>query len=197
MKHCPDCGAEHYPGALFCDMCGAAVHAASRAHVAAGRQAAERPSAVQPAAPSRRVTESGRFESVILPAAPAPAMPPRALHIRLPHHDATLILTGALIQVGRADPGGGHADPGGGHADPGSVHAPELDLTTYGGQERGVSRRHATIQWVEGSYVLIDQHSSNGTWLNDVRLVPGYAYQIPPGAKVRFGGLLVQLTIAD
>ncbi|HRO24282.1 MAG TPA: FHA domain-containing protein [Promineifilum sp.] len=129
-------------------------------------------------------------ESVILPAAPAPAMPPRALHIRLPHHDATLILTGALIQVGRADPGSVHADPG-------SVHAPELDLTTYGGQERGVSRRHATIQWVEGSYVLIDQHSSNGTWLNDVRLVPGYAYQIPPGAKVRFGGLLVQLTIAD
>lgn len=190
MKHCPDCGAEHYPGALFCDMCGAAVHAASRAHVSATRRAAERPSVVQPATHSHRVTESGRFESVILPAAPAPAMPPRALHIRLPHHDATLILTGALIQVGRADPGSVHADPG-------SVHAPELDLTTYGGQERGVSRRHATIQWVEGNYVLIDQHSSNGTWLNDVRLVPGYAYQIPPGAKVRFGGLLVQLTIAD
>lgn len=190
MKHCPDCGAEHYPGALFCDMCGAAVHAASRAHVAAGRQAAERPSAVQPAAPSRRVTESGRFESVILPAAPAPAMPPRALHIRLPHHDATLILTGALIQVGRADPGSVHADPG-------SVHAPELDLTTYGGQERGVSRRHATIQWVEGNYVLIDQHSSNGTWLEGVRLVAGYAYQLPPQATVRFGNLVVQLATSD
>lgn len=183
MKHCPDCGAEHYPGALFCDMCGAAVHAASRAHVSATRRAAERPSVVQPATHSRRVTESGRFESVIIPATPTPATPPRTLHIRLPHHDATLTLTGTIIQVGRADPGGGHA--------------PELDLTAYGGQERGVSRRHATIQWVEGSYVLVDQHSSNGTWLNDVRLAAGYAYQIPPGAKVRFGGLLVQLTIAD
>ena len=80
---------------------------------------------------------------------------------------------------------------------PDDAHVPELDLTPYGGQERGVSRLHATIQWVEGNYVLIDQHSSNGTWLNGVRLVAGYAYQIPPGAAARFGGLLVHLTIAD
>jgi len=183
MNHCPDCDAEHYPGALFCDMCGAAVHAASRAHVAAIRRSAERPAAVQQPTTGRRVTESGRFESGIEATLPPSAAPPRALHVHLPHHNATLMLTGALIQVGRADPD--------------DAHAPELDLTSYGGQERGVSRRHATIQWVENRYVLIDQHSSNGTWLNGVRLVAGYAYQIPPGANVRFGGLLVQLTIAD
>ena len=161
-------------------MCGAAVHAASRAHVAAIRRAAERPPTVEQPTTGRRVTESGRFDSDVVAGM---TVPPRVLRVHLPHHDATLMLTGALIQVGRADPD--------------DAHAPELDLTPYGGQERGVSRRHATIQWIEGSYVLIDQHSSNGTWLNEVRLVAGYAYQIPPGASIRFGGLLVHLTIAD
>ena len=179
MIHCPDCGEEHYPGALFCDMCGAAIHPAAQAHLAAARRAAERPAAVQPPTTSRRVTESGRFESY----AGLAVVPPRAIHVHVPHHDVTLTLAGSLIHAGRADPDDGYA--------------PELDLAPYGGQEHGVSRRHATIQWIEGSYVLMDQHSSNGTWLNGVRLVAGYAYQIPPGANVRFGGLLVQLTIAD
>ena len=183
MNHCPDCGAEHYSGALFCDMCGAAVHVASRAHVAAVRRSTERPATTQQPNTDRRVTESGRFESGIKATLSPSAATPRALHVHLPHHDATLVLTGALIQVGRADPD--------------DAHVPELDLTPYGGQERGVSRRHAIIRWVEGNYVLIDQHSSNGTWLNGVRLVAGYAYQIPPGAAARFGGLMVHLTIAD
>lgn len=182
MIYCPECGAEHFPGTLFCDACGAAVHPAAQAHMAAVGDGAARPTGPRPAAPPA--------------ASPAPVPPPatdtprelslghtRDLHARLPHHDAELTVNGTLLWVGRADPDAGFF--------------PELDLSEYGGQDRGVSRRHATIQWVEGGYVLIDQHSSNGTWLNGVRLVAGYAYQIPPGANVRFGGLLVQLTIAD
>ncbi len=171
MITCPDCGAEHYPGTLFCDQCGAAVHPAARAHVQTTRKPG-RP------APERKPPPAP------LPAAPAvPAASPPALLVRLPAHDAEITLTGGLFDVGRADPD--------------DDYTPELDLTAYGGQERGVSRRHATIRWIEGGYVLVDQHSSNGTWLNGVRLVPGYAYQIPPGANVRFGGLLVQLSPPD
>ena len=178
MNPCPECGAPHYPGTLFCDTCGAAVHPAAQAHVAAARKAhpaAPRPMPHQPEA-----------------AAGSPASPPAsspttvdapALRVRIPHHNAELIVRGVYVQVGRADPDGSAA--------------PELDLTPFGGQERGVSRRHATIQWVEGGYVIIDQHSTNGTWLDGTRLVAGYAYQIPPGANVRLGGLLVQLSIAD
>jgi len=180
MMNCPECGAEHYPGALFCDMCGAAVHPAAQAHVTAAKRAAERPSQVRAAtATEQRVTETRPAE----PPVPRQETRTPALHAHLPHHNASLTLRGALIQVGRADPDDGFT--------------PEFDLTDYGGQERGVSRRHATIQWIEGGYVIIDQHSSNGTWLNGVRMVAGYAYQIPPGANVRFGGLVVQLSIAD
>ena len=181
MNHCPACGAEHYPGTLFCEMCGEAVHPAAQAHVAATRAAANRPARARPN-PTKNPTPA------TLPAAAAEANDtpvPRApsLHVHLPHHNTSFTLSGALLQVGRADPD--------------DAFAPELDLTDYGGQERGVSRRHATIQWVEGGYVIVDRHSSNGTWLNGVRLVAGYAYQIPPQANVRLGGLLVQLSIAD
>lgn len=190
MIHCAACGAESYPGAFFCEACGAAVHPAAEAYLVATKRS-DRPRvgaiarsapavepAPSPAAPP--ATEPPLTES---PASGPTAVQPRALRVHLPHHDATLTVRGSLIHVGRADPEAGFA--------------PELDLTEYGGQERGVSRRHATIQWVEGGYVITDQNSSNGTWLNGVRLVTGYAYQLPPGANVRFGGLLVQLAIAD
>lgn len=177
MITCAECGAEQFPGTLFCDTCGAAVHPAAKAHLAASGHAATRAEG-----PAARMKVAGKTSAPV-GVASAASDGPRALHVRLPHHDAELILRGALIQVGRADPEAGFT--------------PELDLTPFGGQERGVSRRHATIQWIEGGYVLIDQHSSNGTWLDGVRLVAGYAYQIPPGAGVRFGGLLVQLAIAD
>ena len=94
-----------------------------------------------------------------------------------------MTLRAAVIHIGRADPDSGFS--------------PELDLTPFGALERGVSRRHATIQWAEGGYVLIDQHSNNGTWLEGARLVAGYAYQLPPRANVRFGDLVVQLTTTD
>lgn len=182
MIHCPDCGAEHFPGTLFCDTCGAAVHPAAQAHLAAARDAAGRPTGSRPAATLRPSTAAAATpQSEPLPH--HPVAPARDIQFHLPRHDATFTVNGALLHIGRADPDDGFF--------------PEVDLTDYSGQERGVSRRHATIQWVEGGYVITDQHSSNGTWLDGVRLVAGYAYQIPPGATVRFGGLLVQLTIAN
>ncbi len=187
MIACPECGAEQYPGALFCDTCGAAIHPAVRVYPTTGGL----PSTGGNDEPAARMKVSSKTPPpaettpTAAPAIPPPATAPDppALRARLPHHNAELTLHGALIHVGRADPETGFT--------------PELDLTPFGGQERGVSRRHATIQWVEGGYVIVDRHSSNGTWLDGVRLVAGYAYQIPPGAAIRFGGLLVQLAIAD
>ena len=75
------------------------------------------------------------------------------------------------------------------------AHEADVDRTYVSALERGVSRRHATIQWAAGGFVIIDQHSNNGTWLDGVRLVPGYAYQLPPRAAVRFGDLVVQLVV--
>ena len=176
MIACPECAAEHLPGTLFCDRCGAAVHPAAQAHVARVAPARRGPfvdSAAAENAPARRRPET------VPP--PAPDTLPPALNATIVHRRPALPLRGAAIHVGRADPD--------------AAFRPELDLTPFDGLERGVSRRHATIQWAAGGFVIIDQHSNNGTWLDGVRLVPGYAYQLPPRAAVRFGDLVVQLVV--
>ena len=176
MIACPECAVEHLPGTLFCDRCGAAVHPAAQAHVARVAPARRGPfvdSAAAENAPARRRPET------VPP--PAPDTLPPALNATIVHRRHALTLRGAAIHVGRADPD--------------AAFSPELDLTPFDGLERGVSRRHATIQWAAGGFVIIDQHSNNGTWLDGVRLVPGYAYQIPPRAAVRFGDLVVQLVV--
>lgn len=181
MITCVECGAQHYPGALFCDACGAAVHPAAQALVeAAAPRGGPKAEAVKKVSGE---ANAPRSQAELLP--PLPAEPPKAppLRVVISHQGAELTLQSKLIQVGRADPESGFA--------------PELDLTPYDGFEHGVSRRHAAIQWVEGGYVILDQHSVNGTWLDGLRLMAGYAYQIPPGAEIRFGELVVQLSIAD
>lgn len=174
MIACPECGAKHYPGTLFCDLCGAAVHPAARAHIA---RAAPRPIRSAPA------SQAPRPETGPVQATPPTAGDPPGLHVHIPSCRRDMALRAPVIHVGRVDPDTGYN--------------PELDLTACGGLEGGVSRRHATIQWSGGGFVLIDQHSSNGTWLEGARLVAGYAYQLPPRATVRFGDLVVQLSLAE
>jgi len=43
------------------------------------------------------------------------------------------------------------------------------------------------IQAAGDKYVLIDLHSSNGTWLNGERLVPSKSYDLPSGGVIQLG----------
>lgn len=62
-----------------------------------------------------------------------------------------------------------------------------LDLTELGGYQMGISRRHAMIRRVETGYEIIDLASTNGSWLNNERLVPNKPYRLASGAQLRFG----------
>lgn len=48
-----------------------------------------------------------------------------------------------------------------------------------------VSRIHMTITQHEGRFYVQDEHSSNGTWLDGERLIPGQPKQIRDGGKLR------------
>jgi len=66
---------------------------------------------------------------------------------------------------------------------------PEVDLANVGGYSHGVSRKHAQIRQVSGTYFLEDFGSSNGTWLNDTQIFVGKRHALNNGDRVRFGKL--------
>jgi len=68
---------------------------------------------------------------------------------------------------------------------------PEVDLSSFGG-EAGVSRRHAQITRGEGQVLVEDLGSSNGTFLNGVRLQPGLQHPLQHQDELRFGSLRFQ-----
>lgn len=61
-----------------------------------------------------------------------------------------------------------------------------LDLSELGGYQMGISRRHARIRRSEDGYEIMDLASTNGSWMNDERLVPSKAYPLASGAQLRF-----------
>jgi hypothetical protein len=74
-----------------------------------------------------------------------------------------------------------------GRADPTEAFMPDLDLTPYGGQEGGVSRRHALIRHHSQALFLEDLHSANGTYLNRGAVLPGRQYRLRDGDEIELG----------
>jgi pSer/pThr/pTyr-binding forkhead associated (FHA) protein len=74
-----------------------------------------------------------------------------------------------------------------GREDPVSGIFPDVDLTDHGGDEGGVSRQHARV-FVQGDQVLIeDLNSTNYTYVNQQRLVPGQLQPLDDGDEILMG----------
>jgi hypothetical protein len=66
---------------------------------------------------------------------------------------------------------------------------PDIDLSPFGADEMGVSRRHVKIQYKSPLFYVTDLGSSNGTWLNGRRLVPNSGRPLRNGDELRLGQL--------
>lgn len=64
-----------------------------------------------------------------------------------------------------------------------------LDLSSMNAAAMGVSRRHAMIRRNPSGYEITDLSSTNGTWLNDEKLVPNKPYSFASGSQIRIGKL--------
>lgn len=82
-----------------------------------------------------------------------------------------------------------------GRADPMSAFRPDLDFAPYGAMRYGVSRRHALIRPGDEMLYLIDQNSTNGTWVNGQRLLPGRDFPLSDGDVIELGALRMTLRI--
>jgi hypothetical protein len=80
-----------------------------------------------------------------------------------------------------------------GRLDPASDVFPEIDLTNDNGLEKGVSRRHARILKREGTVVVEDLGSINGTFINGKRLAPYLPEVLRSNDQLQLGKLLIEI----
>jgi pSer/pThr/pTyr-binding forkhead associated (FHA) protein len=80
-----------------------------------------------------------------------------------------------------------------GREDPVSGIFPEVDLTPHGGEEGGVSRRHARILVDAGSFFVEDLDSTNYTFVNKQRLAPKTRQPVQAGDEIRCGRVALVL----
>jgi hypothetical protein len=82
-----------------------------------------------------------------------------------------------------------------GRGDPRGAQRVDLDLTRYGADKAGVSRRHLTL--LPGDLLQVrDMGSLNGTYLNGVSLKPNKVYSLVRGDELRIGMMRLQVRAA-
>ena len=107
---------------------------------------------------------------------------PWRIALRVIHMQLQLVfdLTDALI-VGRAHPESG-------------VY-PNIDLSPFKAEEFGLSREHLQLKLKEDRVVVVDNSSSNGTWLNGERLEPMQDYWIRHMDLIKLGIMVLQVEL--
>jgi pSer/pThr/pTyr-binding forkhead associated (FHA) protein len=80
-----------------------------------------------------------------------------------------------------------------GRLDAATATFPDLDLTSYGGLEKGVSRRHAKITRRGQEIFIEDLGSVNGTLLNGKRLTPYLQHSLTSGDEIQIGRLALHV----
>jgi hypothetical protein len=105
------------------------------------------------------------------------AVPPDALGLFVMNSEQPVLIKGAQrVTLGR------HVE--------GSMPV-SIDLTDYGAALLGVSRQHAAILVSQDMYLLQDLGSTNGTWLNEIRLPPHIPRTLKNGDMIRLGQLRI------
>ena len=74
-----------------------------------------------------------------------------------------------------------------GREDPVSNVFPEVDLDPHGGDEGGVSRRHAKFTVQGTQWYIQDLNSTNFTFVNKQKLQPNQLQPVNNGDEVRLG----------
>ena len=192
---CPQCGASIVPGEAYCDNCGAALASVPVEPVAPVAQpAAVYPPAGLPAAPPppvAAITTCPRCGASVNPGdvfcdncgaalgAVSVAQPTVQPYLVVQASGARLAFPPgkAEILIGREDPV--------------SNVFPEIDLSPHGGDDAGISRRHAKIT-IQGNQCFIeDMNSTNYTFVNKQKLAPGVRHPLNDGDEVRLGRMVL------
>lgn len=164
MIVCPQCQHHEMDGAIFCSECGAQLMNAAPADTHRIEH--------DPAEKGQRKTSPTPAPAATLPKAWI------SLHILdsgyiLPLADRTEFTLGRVVD--------------------GQPIMPDVDLTPHNAYAYGVSRLHAVLKLMGDKIVVIDLDSSNGTYVNGVRIPPQVETPLVHGDVITLGKLKIQV----
>jgi pSer/pThr/pTyr-binding forkhead associated (FHA) protein len=162
MKACPYCKHENREGVLLCEVCGKPLHAKAPDVTLPFAPAALRGDVPPPKAPGATL-QAGQDT-------------PLLIHIQGAAQPVVLQPNQRVV-LGRVDTT--------------MPQQPDVDLTSYQGQEKGVSRIHAAIERTGETVTVVDLGSTNGTYVNGEKLVPHQPRVLRGGEEIRLGKLVV------
>lgn len=167
MIVCSTCQHKEYLGTLFCSECGARLV----------YQVETLPKTVVHSYVNR-----GQ-EMPILPLAP--------------HTDPSImaVISLKVMGTGHFFPLPGNGDYTLGRVSGNQPILPDIDLTPYQAYEGGVSRLHATIRIEDQTITITDLGSSNGTRVNDKKIVAHHPYPLKHGDLLSLGKFKSQILI--
>ena len=84
-----------------------------------------------------------------------------------------------------------------GRVSEGQTIIPDVDLTAHNAYEYGVSRIHAVLKKTKDKVIVMDLGSSNGTYVNGVRLAPENEYPLSHGNIISLGKLKIQFLLQN
>lgn len=73
---------------------------------------------------------------------------------------------------------------------------PDIDLGPDDGYDQGVSRRHAILSYVNGTYLIEDLNSANGTFINGRQIASRKLTAISNGDELACGKLRLQISVS-
>jgi hypothetical protein len=169
MIECPSCGRKHRPGTLFCSECGVYLPTGG-------------PLRTEPL-PDEELPVS-RANPWVSEQVDEDKTTPTPLYLKILETDRQIRLPSSTeVHVGRLD----------------AAHGifPDLDLTTDGGLEGGVSRRHCKIHQRGATYLVEDVGSANGTFLNGQRLTPYLPHVLKDKDELQLGTVKMQVVLQE
>ncbi|HUF03887.1 MAG TPA: FHA domain-containing protein [Aridibacter sp.] len=205
MIVCQACGSQNIDNSQYCDECGDSLQkymAPEGAEIVNGTGSEpEDADADIPLFQSASVTSIGlpliEEETSVSkrpasePDAPADGEPPavhKQAHAKLVIERGHAIGTEFPLTAGESNIGRWDADNG---------VFPDVDLDAHD-PEAKVSRRHARILFTNGSYMIEDLGSTNGTFVNrGRRLIPGNPQKLQDGDEVIVGKTFLRLVVLD